>query len=220
MAREFALKGGLLDELDDDHLENGDAGGEADASVARASGAFAAARDDDSGSDDAERARRPPPPPDARAPTTFEGDAMDAASFGRDLERLKSDEFVAAALDRGVNLSDYKSQIDRELREVELDSVREYVAQSEQVVELHQRLQRCDEVLARTQETLLGFQADLGGISDEIRDLQNQSLKMGVQLRNRRAAESRVSAFLERLVLPPGAARHLCDGEVGDVYLE
>ena len=56
MAREFALKGGLLDELDDDHLENGDAGGEADASVARASGAFAAARDDDSGSDDAERA--------------------------------------------------------------------------------------------------------------------------------------------------------------------
>ena len=69
-------------------------------------------------------------------------------------------------------------------------------------------------MLARTQETLLGFQADLGGISDEIRHLQQQSLKMGVQLRNRRAAESRVSAFLERLVLPPGAARHLCDGEV------
>ena len=75
-------------------------------------------------------------------------------------------------------------------------------------------------MLARTQETLLGFQADLGGISDEIRHLQQQSLKMGVQLRNRRAAEARVSAFLERMVLPPGAAKHLCEGEVGDVYLE
>ena len=141
-------------------------------------------------------------------------------SFLRDLERFRSDEFVRAALNQGVNLSEYKSEIDRELRNVELESVRDYVAQSEQVVELHQRLQQCDDVLARTQETLLGFQADLGGISDEIRHLQQQSLSMGVQLRNRRAAEARIGAFLERLVLPPGAARHLCDGDVSDVYLE
>lgn len=35
-----------------------------------------------------------------------------------------------------------------------------------------QQIQGCDAILARMQEMLLGFQADLGGISDEIKHLQ------------------------------------------------
>lgn len=34
------------------------------------------------------------------------------------------------------------------------------------------QIQGCDAILARMQEMLLGFQADLGGISDEIKHLQ------------------------------------------------
>lgn len=36
------------------------------------------------------------------------------------------------------------------------------------------QIQGCDAILARMQEMLLGFQADLGGISDEIKHLQVQ----------------------------------------------
>lgn len=35
-----------------------------------------------------------------------------------------------------------------------------------------EQIQGCDAILARMQEMLLGFQADLGGISDEIKHLQ------------------------------------------------
>jgi hypothetical protein len=41
---------------------------------------------------------------------------------------------------------------------VEVESVRDYVAQSEQVVDLHNQMQSCDATLKRMQEMLLGFQ--------------------------------------------------------------
>ena len=43
----------------------------------------------------------------------------------------------------------------------------------------------CDVTLSSMQEMLLGFQADLGGISDEIKSLQEESMSMNVKLRNR-----------------------------------
>lgn len=54
-------------------------------------------------------------------------------------------------------------------------------SQRTQCLLLHNRftatqIQGCDAILARMQEMLLGFQADLGGISDEIKHLQVQKL--------------------------------------------
>ena len=43
----------------------------------------------------------------------------------------------------------------------------------------------CDVTLSSMQEMLLGFQADLGGISEEIKSLQEESMSMNVKLRNR-----------------------------------
>lgn len=39
------------------------------------------------------------------------------------------------------------------------------------------QIQGCDAILARMQEMLLGFQADLGGISDEIKHLQVELMR-------------------------------------------
>ena len=110
-------------------------------------------------------------------------------------ENFAEDTFIQAALGQGVDLR-YSRQIEQELREVEVESVRDYVAQSEQVVDLHNQMQSCDAILKRMQEMLLGFQADLVGISDEIKHLQEESLSMNVKLRNRRAVESGLKGFL------------------------
>ena len=117
-------------------------------------------------------------------------------NFAEDLERFAEDTFIQAALGQGVDLRGYSRQIEQELREVEVESVRDYVAQSEQVVDLHNQMQSCDAILKRMQEMLLGFQADLVGISDEIKHLQEESLSMNVKLRNRRAVESGLKGFL------------------------
>ena len=88
------------------------------------------------------------------------------------------------------------------------------------MVSLHHQMRACDAILARMQEMLLGFQADLGGISDEIKNLQDESEDMTVKLRNRRDAEGRLKSFLDNVVLPPDLATCICGGEVNDAYLE
>lgn len=79
-------------------------------------------------------------------------------NFAEDLERFAEDPFIQAALSEGVDLRGYSRQIEEELREVEVESVRDYVSQSEQVIQLHQEMQSCDAILKRMQEMLLGFQ--------------------------------------------------------------
>jgi hypothetical protein len=50
--------------------------------------------------------------------------------------------------------------------------------------ETSQELDHCDGILRGLQEMLLGFQADLGGLSGDIRQLQQTSKRLGVQLQN------------------------------------
>eukprot|EP00850_Spirogloea_muscicola_P000419 SM000002S05499 [mRNA] locus=s2:102884:106791:+ [translate_table: standard] len=69
-------------------------------------------------------------------------------------------------------------------------------------------------------ESLLGgFQRDLGSISAEIKSLQEQSLDMGIKLRNRKAAESRLSWFIEEMVVPPELVDTIMDGEVNEAFV-
>jgi hypothetical protein len=102
--------------------------------------------------------------------------------------------------------------------QVERESVAQYVENSMKVLELHKQMQDCDGVLARMQEMLLGFQADLSGISEEIKFLQDQSLSMNVKLRNRRAAEVRLNKFLEHVILPPDVTSRMT--EINEDFVE
>ena len=105
--------------------------------------------------------------------------------IGDDLLAFEEDDMVHQALHRGVDLRKYGAELEKELRVAEMDSVSQYVENNQQVVDLHKQMQECDAVLARMQEMLLGFQADLGGISEEIKHLQDESLSMSIRLRNR-----------------------------------
>lgn len=102
-----------------------------------------------------------------------------------DLLAFEEDDMVHQALHRGVDLRKYGAELEKELKVAEMDSVAQYVENNQQVVDLHKQMQECDAVLARMQEMLLGFQADLGGISEEIKHLQDESLSMSIRLRNR-----------------------------------
>ena len=127
---------------------------------------------------------------------------------------------IPQALSRGVELKGYSAQIEQELKEVEMESVKEYVQQSSNVVALHAQIQSCDMILARMQEMLLGFQADLGGISEEIRHLQEESRSMSIKLQNRRDVEAQLQKFLDKMVLPPDMVATLTGKEVNDAYME
>ena len=114
-----------------------------------------------------------------------QSDEINFDEIGEDLLAFEEDDMVHQALHRGVDLRKYGAELEKELKIAEMESVSQYVENNQQVVDLHKQMQECDAVLARMQEMLLGFQADLGGISEEIKHLQDESLSMSIRLRNR-----------------------------------
>ena len=64
----------------------------------------------------------------------------------------------------------------------------------------------------------LGFQADLGGISEEIKHLQDESLSMNIRLKNRRAAEDILNRFLQQSAMDPEMANIIQYGSVNEEF--
>jgi len=145
---------------------------------------------------------------------------IDFDGLADDLAAFSNDEIVQQALQRGVDLKKYGRELEKELRSAETESVTQYVENSQQVVDLHKQMQECDAVLARMQEMLLGFQADLGGISEEIKHLQDESLSMSIRLKNRRAAEERLHKFIDNSSISPDMASNIVNPSVNDAFLD
>ena len=115
--------------------------------------------------------------------------------IAEDLLAFEEDDMLRQALHRGVDLKKYGHELEKDLKMAEMNSVAQYVENNQLVVDLHKQMTECDSVLARMQEMLLGFQADLGGISEEIKHLQDESLSMSIRLKNRRSAEDKIHQF-------------------------
>ncbi|CAH0482526.1 unnamed protein product [Peronospora belbahrii] len=135
------------------------------------------------------------------------------------LELFQQDGVIKEAISKGVDLREYAQQIDEELRAAEAASIAQYVIKSADIVELHDEVQDCDNLLAKMQEMLLGFQADLGSISDEIRYLQDESIGMNIKLKNRRETEEKLQMYLDQVVVAPSLIKKIDEGEMNEVYL-
>ena len=101
-----------------------------------------------------------------------------------------------------------------------MESVGQYMENSQQVFDLHKQMRDCDAVLARMQDMLLGFQADLGGISEEIKYLQDESLSMSICLKNKKAAEEKLRFFLENASISGEMADAIVNGPINESFLQ
>ena len=128
--------------------------------------------------------------------------------LSNDLAQFLSNPSLKAALaDGSLDLTSYSSTVEEELSQLETQCIEAYRAKTSDVANLCKELDHCDGVLLGLQEMLLGFQADLGGLSGDIRQLQETSKRLGIQLHNRKAAAMGLRDFLGRVVLSP----HLCN---------
>ena len=141
------------------------------------------------------------------------------ADFGDD-DDLELGPEVAEALAKGTDLRQYSAEIETALRSVERASIQDYLQESESLAGLHTQIRQCDGVLDGMESMLRGFQGDLSNISAQIKFLQDESLSMNVKLRNRKAAETQLSGFIDNLVVPPQLVRNISEGEVNEAYLE
>ena len=150
--------------------------------------------------------------------TKFED--IDLEGLEEDMAEFHKDEIVEAALNKGVDLKKYYVDLERNLKVAEADCVSQYVDNSDKVADLHRNIQTCDGTLSRIEEMLLRFQGDLGGISEEIKHLQNESVSMNVRLKNRKAVEELLKYFIENAVLSPDDADAINHKPINEQFLQ
>ncbi|EEC45870.1 predicted protein, partial [Phaeodactylum tricornutum CCAP 1055/1] len=117
-------------------------------------------------------------------------------------------------------LASYSGQVEEELLDLEASCIQVYRDKAGEIVSLRSDLQECQSVLSSLQEMLLGFQADLGGLSGEIRQLQEKSRTLDVQLKNRREAEEGFRQFLEHIIVAPNLVHAITTGSVNTAFLQ
>eukprot|EP00934_Nitzschia_sp_Nitz4_P005977 Nitzschia sp. Nitz4//scaffold40_size135432//60594//62879//NITZ4_003243-RA/size135432-processed-gene-0.19-mRNA-1//1//CDS//3329551216//5967//frame0 len=135
--------------------------------------------------------------------------------LSKDLAQFLSNPSLKAALaDGSLDLTSYSSTVEEELAELESQCIEAYRGKSSDIAQLCGELEHADGILLGLQELLLGFQADLGGLSGDIRQLQETSKRLGVQLQNRKSAAMGLRAFLGRIVLSPDLVQAITKGPI------
>ncbi|XP_030934710.1 vacuolar protein sorting-associated protein 52 A isoform X1 [Quercus lobata] len=137
----------------------------------------------------------------------------------QELEECKNDDVVANILSEGTKLREYTKGVENNLRKVELDSIQDYIKESDNLVSLHDQIRECDRILSQMETLLSGFQVEIGSISSDIKVLQEKSMDMGLKLKNRKSAESKLAKFVEDIIVPPRMVDIVVDGEVNDEYM-
>ncbi|PIO60640.1 hypothetical protein TELCIR_17859 [Teladorsagia circumcincta] len=85
---------------------------------------------------------------------------------------------VREALSAGHDLSNFSVQVNEELTEAHRIAVKECIQNADKLTDLHNQILACDQVFERLEKMLLGFQGDLGTISEDMKRLQEQSVSI------------------------------------------
>jgi hypothetical protein len=153
--------------------------------------------------------------------SSFHFSELEREKLSSDLSLFLTNPNLTKSLSDGsLDLISYSNVIEEELQTVEAECISIYYTKTEEIASLKKEIETCDSVLASLQEMLLGFQADLSGLSSDIRLLQEQSHTLEVQLRNRKSAERELRDFLEQIVIPPNLSNVICHKEVSEVFMQ
>ena len=133
--------------------------------------------------------------------------------------KLAEDEaHLREALQRGVNLRTYAAQIEEELTQVENASIDAYIAEDENLRNLHTDIRSCADILGQMETMLVGFHKDLAAKSEEISELQTQSLSLNLKLKNRRQLEGALASLVDQMVIPPELVQKVFTAELDENY--
>merc|ERR1712195_427767 len=100
----------------------------------------------------------------------FPLDGLDG--LDEELSKLADDPVISQVLDESVGIRESSKQVDKEMRQIETESVNDYMKESPHLETLKVEIAGCDSVLEKMESMLTNFQSSLGNISSEIRHLQ------------------------------------------------
>lgn len=131
----------------------------------------------------------------------------------QELEEHKNYDVLISILANGEKQRDMATMVEGNLGDIEQDLIQDYIEDNDSLFLLRDQIHDCDIILSQVGSLLSGFQVHIGSISSEIRSLQEKSLDLGVRLNNRKLVETKLAAFVEEIVAPPGLVNVIIDGE-------
>ncbi|TQD96012.1 hypothetical protein C1H46_018354 [Malus baccata] len=118
-------------------------------------------------------------------------DGISLEGLQQELEECKHDDVVANILSKGTKFREHTKGVENNIRQVELDSIQDYIKESDNLVSLHDQIRDCDSILSQMETLLSGFQV----------------------------AESKLAKFVEDIIVPPRMVDIIVEGEVNDEYM-
>ncbi|KAF2314489.1 hypothetical protein GH714_026932 [Hevea brasiliensis] len=137
-------------------------------------------------------------------------DEISLEGLEQELQECKNDDVVANILSKGITLRDHTKGVENNLRQVELDSIQDYIKESDNLVSLHDQIRDCDSILSQMETLLSGFQ---------ISRFSRKIYGYGFETEESQGAESKLAKFVEDIIVPPRMVDIIVDGELCLMYL-
>lgn len=109
----------------------------------------------------------------------------------------------------GVDIRTQKVEIEKQLKDLEIACVADYMKEKESIIDLYHRVNSCDQTLERLETILCKFQADLGNICQEIISLHEQTVSLNKQLKCKQAVRTKLAQFIDDMTIPQPVIQHI-----------
>ncbi|CAI2357448.1 unnamed protein product [Caenorhabditis sp. 36 PRJEB53466] len=130
--------------------------------------------------------------------------------------RKADPKLVKKAISSGDGLTESKDDVSTRLSEAHRYAVQQCLDNSEQLAQLHHQLVHCDNVFERLQATLYGFQANLGTIGQDMKNLQLQSHHIHQELENRQKVRLELSQFVDDIAVSQKMIKAINDTDANE----
>lgn len=78
---------------------------------------------------------------------------------------------------------------------------------------------QCEDALSKIEGVMTKFQTSLTSISNEIQQLQGDSMNMNTKVKNRRGAFTLLKDYVNSMIVSQDLAKNICDMEVNESYV-
>uniref|UniRef100_A0A6A7G1B6 Vacuolar protein sorting-associated protein 52 homolog n=2 Tax=Hirondellea gigas TaxID=1518452 RepID=A0A6A7G1B6_9CRUS len=126
-----------------------------------------------------------------------------------DESAVLGDAVIQEALTSGTDLREYSHKLEDKLKQLEQQSILDYINKADHIASLHGHITTCDRILLQMQGALEGYLSHLSSISQELQSLQEQSSSLQQQLHNTTSANQHITAALDSLTLPQTVIHHI-----------
>lgn len=143
----------------------------------------------------------------------FEGfkKTLDPLTIGYLEEKLESQ--------NKVDLRKITEKAANELKQLENEAAYDYLKIERETKSLIEEIEFSDKILGNLEGLLVDFRQNLLVIKGEMTNLQSKSMKMNIELNNRKSISNEFSDFIESIMLEPKLIEDILKGEINEEYV-